>query len=533
MTHPSSPIRTFASACLLAAICSLAACGGPVARTARYVARGQTYMEAKQFDKARVEFRNALQISPNSPQVRYLNGLVYEQLADYPHAVQYYQGALDTDKNHVDARVHLARLLLFGRAPDRAAALVDSGLQAHPDNVPMLTIRAAARAELKDLDGALVDAQRAVNLAPMDESAVGTLAGFYASGGRASEAQSLLEGLLAKQPASTDIRRILVQFYAAHGQVPKVEGLLKDLVRLQPAESTNRFELAHFFASTRRADEAEKVLRTAVAELPDNSAVRLNLVEFLVTWRGTQAAEGELVKMSAVRPADFDLQFALGRLYEQDHQAAKADALYQTIIAAQGTRAPGLTARDRLADMDVGRKDLSAAQQQIAVVLKENPRDVDALTLRSGMELGNGDARSAVADLRAVLRDRPDSVPVKRQLARAYFANGDQQLGEELLRDAVSGSGADDSARGDLAQYYVATGRPDQARPLVDELLKHNPKSLEYRQLQFQMAAGARDFNLAATAAEAIKTNYPNSAVGWYLGGRLAAVEGNLSLIHI
>ena len=77
----------------------LAGCGGAEARKARHLEKGQAFFAANNYEKARVEFRNALQIAPNDSEARYENGLVDEKLGNAREAAQFYQGAIDVEKD--------------------------------------------------------------------------------------------------------------------------------------------------------------------------------------------------------------------------------------------------------------------------------------------------------------------------------------------------------------------------------------------------------------------------------------------------
>src|SRR6202050_2112234 len=137
---------------------ALVGCGGAQARKARHLEKGHAYYAANNFEKARVEFRNALQIAPNDSEARYDNGLVDEKLSNLREAAQFYQGAIDSNSDNIKARAALARLYLFGGAPERALETIKPSLAKHPDDAPLLTVRAAARIQLKDPDGALAAA---------------------------------------------------------------------------------------------------------------------------------------------------------------------------------------------------------------------------------------------------------------------------------------------------------------------------------------------------------------------------------------
>src|ERR1700730_728424 len=261
-------VRATKSRLLLCATCFgalvLVGCGGAEARKARHLEKGQEFLAANNYEQARVECRNALQIAPNDSEARYENGLVDEKLGNAREAAQFYQGAIDVNADNVPARVALGRLYLFSGAPDKALDTIKPGLLKHPEDAGLLTVRAAAHVQLKDSDGALQDAQHAVQLAPTSEDAVAVLAGIYKSREEPEKARVLLEDAIKHIPNSVDFRLALAQIYASLGQEPKVEELLIELVRLKPTEKVHRLRLAQYSVRLNHIDEAERVLRDAV-----------------------------------------------------------------------------------------------------------------------------------------------------------------------------------------------------------------------------------------------------------------------------
>src|ERR1700683_2034423 len=77
----STKSRALFAVALLAALV-LTGCGGAEARKARHLEKGQAFYAANNFEKARVEFRNALQIAPTDSAARYENGVVDEKLGN-------------------------------------------------------------------------------------------------------------------------------------------------------------------------------------------------------------------------------------------------------------------------------------------------------------------------------------------------------------------------------------------------------------------------------------------------------------------
>src|ERR1700744_561896 len=121
----------------LALICLaalIAGCSGGEARKAKHMEKGETFLTAGNFEKARIEFRNALQIAPNDGTVRFENGVVAEKLGNPREAGQFYQGAIDVAPDNIQARVALGRLYLVMGAPAQAIETVKPSLAKHPDD---------------------------------------------------------------------------------------------------------------------------------------------------------------------------------------------------------------------------------------------------------------------------------------------------------------------------------------------------------------------------------------------------------------
>ncbi len=521
------PTRRVSARLLSAVVLSVAAftlcsCGGAQARKARHLEKGQSYLVAGNLEKARVEFQNALQIAPTDPEARFEMGLVDEKLGKIREAAQFYQGTIDVSHDHLGAHTRLARLYIFSGLPDKAQELLKSALAIHPDDSELLALRAAARIQLKDLEGAMADAERAVQLDRKNEDAVATLAGIYTSSKAVDKAQALLEESIAKMPETVDLRLALAQLYAGENRAADVERMLLDLVRLRPAEKAHRIRLAQFYARQDQLDAAEKVLRDAIQASPQDRDLKLVLIEFLATRRSAEVAEKELKAMVAADPKDFEMKFALAKFYQGSGRPALAEKIYQEVIDTEKLDAAGLTARDRLAELRVQRKDIAGAQVLIAEVLAKSPRDDDALLLRGNIALANKDPKSAIADLRTVLRDQPNAIGVMRSLARAHFANGEPALAEETMRRALETNPKDASVRLDLAQLLAQLGKPEQAMPIVAALVKDEPNNVAALDTLFRVSIATKDYGSAQSAAQSLVAIQPKSPVGYMYEGLLA-----------
>jgi tetratricopeptide (TPR) repeat protein len=522
LTFPIACRMRLPLVCLAALI---AGCSGGEARKAAHMAKGHAFLTAGNFEKARIEFRNALQIAPNDSAVRFENGVVDEKLGNAREAGQFYQGAIDIDKDNVPARAALGRLYLVHGEPAQGLETIKPSLDKHPDDAQLLTVRAAARMMTKDQPGALADAERAVQLAPDNEDAVSVLAGVDQASGESDKALALLQGAIKKSPQSVNLHLELADLYIRRNEDPQAESLLVDLVHLKPAEKAHRLRLAQFYSRLNRIDDSEKVLREAVFALPNEASMKTALVDFLAQRRGREVAEKELQAFVAKDPRNYSLRLSLAQFYEAGKDMPKAEAVYKDVIADAGLDGPGITARDRLAVLRSAQNDAAGAEKLLAEVLAKVPRDDDALFLRASLALQQRDPKTAIADLRSVLRDQPNAVGVMRVLARAHQANGEPALAEETMRRAVEANPTDAAARLDLAKLLIDLGKPEQARPVVDELLQQQPNNIDALNAQFQIAMASKDFASAKLAAEAIAATSPKLPLGYFYQAAVAEAE--------
>ncbi len=503
----------------------IAGCGGAQDRYASHMSKGDDFFAGTNYEKARIEFRNALQILPNDAQARYMYGRSMERLGKVREAAGMYQGAIDSDTNHAGARAALGRVFVFAGAPQKALELIEPAIAKNVNDAELLTVRAAARAQLNQPDDALADAELAVKLAPDNENAVALLASIYRQRNESPRAVALLKTTLEKVPAATELRQVLSLLYLSLGDKVGAEGEMRKIIEQRPDDARARYSLAIFLSGEKRFDDAENVLKAAIAAAPDNIDAKLVYADFLSTQREPARGVTALQEFIREESDNYDLRLGLGALQQRNGKNAEAMTVYKEVVDKAGTKPPGLIARNRLAAMYAAERKNDEARKLVQEVLAENPRDNDALLLRGNLAMQGNDPAAAIGDLRAVLRDQPEAVPVLRALARAHVANHEPALAEETLQRAVALSPGDADVRVELAQMLAQAGKSEQALPLIEQTVRDNPTHVLAREILVRMYLARGDYPAARVAAEDLKTLAPEKAVGFYLAGIAAQAE--------
>jgi predicted Zn-dependent protease len=320
--------------------------------------------------------------------------------------------------------------------------------------------------------------------------------------------------------ATINLRLVLVQLYLGADRHVQAIQELQRVIAAEPRNPGYRFRLAQVLLLHKNVDAAEAALRAAVAKVPDSAEAKFTLANFMAQYRSYDVAAAELGRLSTASPADYQLRFALAQFYTDHGKRAEAEAVYRQIIKDDDTGPNGLTARSRLASALLASNQPGAAAPLLAEVLKQNPRDNDALTARANLELAQDKADAAITDLRAVQRDQPNSIPLQRTLARAYLQNDDPTLAEETLRAAAQSSPDDAEPVVDLAQLLVRIDRADQALLLLEKFTARQPGNRAALNALFYVQLDRKNFAAARHTAQLVQATKRSEAEGDFLLGQ-------------
>ncbi len=497
---------------------ALGGCGGKEQRLAEHMKKGAEFYDQGDYDKARVEFKNVLQIDPKSAEAYYRFAEVEEKQQNWQRAFGYYSKAVELDPNHLAARAKIGRVYLMAGDLNKAEESANDILTRQPGDAGGKTLKAAVMARKGDVEGAIREVS-GVTADLSQTEAVSLLSGLYMLRGDQAKATDLLERAIQANPRNVGLRGDLANIAIKQQDYAKAEKLLLDIIAIEPKKLDYRVQVARFYTQTKQLDKAEKVLRDAIQADPDDEQRYLLLADFLASNRSGEAAEKELVAWTQAKPKAYKLRFGLAKLNEAMGKSDDATRVYKEIIDRDKTGPDGLRARNALARLDLARGEVGNADKLIAEVLKENPRDNDALVMRAKLELSRGDAKAAVVDLRTVLKDQPDSAELISLLARAHMANGEPKLAREVYDSALNQYPNHALIRFARADFLASQQDFKGAMKDLDAILEKDPKNLQAMEAKAEVAAGMKDWSLATDYLAKVKAAAPSQPLPYYRQG--------------
>src|SRR5690625_1780760 len=167
------------AAAVLAATLLVYGCGGAEERQADYYQRAQDLFDESNYQKARIEVRNVLQINPNNADGRYLMALLEEKERNWRGMFGNLNAALEVDADHIPARVKLAQLFVASGDLDNAKIQIEEALQRDPKGADAMSVKASILQREHDTEAAEALANQALEVDPGHVNAIGVLVGIY------------------------------------------------------------------------------------------------------------------------------------------------------------------------------------------------------------------------------------------------------------------------------------------------------------------------------------------------------------------
>ncbi|MDT8383272.1 MAG: tetratricopeptide repeat protein [Gammaproteobacteria bacterium] len=514
--------------CVLVALLTMVGgCSGKEERITKHLERAQTYYAGSDYEKARVEFKNVLQMDPKNIDAIIGQAKVYEALEKWRESAGLFQRVIDIDKTRTDAKENLARIYFLAGGYEKALELIEDVLVSDPDSTVALTVKGALFAQKGDVAGAMKLADMALSATPDHVDAIMLKSSLLTQRKEYDKALQILNQGLKTHTDHPGIISVMARINADIGNESKAIELLQHLVTMNPGDIRYRSRLAGYYTHLKNYDSAEQVFRDGVQQMPEENEPKTAYIEFLVKIGKAEKAIAELRGYLADKYNAGELQLLLARLYEATGKKDLAMKQLSEIISSHELDPDALKARVQLAKMAASEARYDDAQNLVDEVLKENPRDNDGLLVRSKLAMLRNDLPGAIGDLRAIIRDQPNSVEVLNLLGRAHLANKETELAKEQFEKALILSGNSAALQFQIGELYLKHGEDAAALSLLELAAREDTAEVAVLEALFKAQMVNKDYAAARLTSQRVRDKNPEQSLGDYLAGLVRSAEGD------
>ncbi len=542
----------------------------------------------------------AAAVAPNDARVWHFRGHLAQGRGDMKSALENYSKALALDERLLEPRVARAAILIDLGQLDEASRDVEQLRVLHPrqpralyvralyaskrgdeaatrdimaeltralDPVPRETLRRSAPelllfgglahhglGQLEKASSYLVDY---LAVEPRHVGARKLLASIRISQGDARDAISLLEPARKAAPKDYQVLTLLAAAHMARGQHRLASGYLEEALKASGGAPEVEATLGFSLIGSGRTDAGLEHLERAFKKDPGQSQAGMALTVAYLRRGEARAAVETAEAVARRQPKSAVALNLLGVARQAAGDRKGARSAYES--AAKITK--DLTAPQiNLARLDLGDGNVERARSRVQGVLKDRPRDTQAMYELALVEERAGRPEEAIRWLekaRALNRRNvaasaklidlyvaakapdkaldvakalesvlPDDVEAQTTLARAYLALGNRKAAEVALTRATRLAAFDPARQTELARYQLAAGNVQGAVYSLEKALSGDPEYLPAQALLAEVDLQRGELAKAEQRARAMIKRHPGRAAGYRLLGDIELAKG-------
>lgn len=485
----------------------LGACSrDPKARAQRYVTNGNKFFNIGKYPDASIMYRRALKEDGRFGEAWYRLALTDYQLHAYSDEFRALLNTVELQPNNSDAKAKLAELYMVAgmqsasnrdratKALDSAKEMADKLVAQDPNSYDGHRIRGELALINKDPAAAIPELKTANETKPLQPEVIVPYVQALAATNRFPEAEKLAYQMIDKDKTYGNIYDILFTEYA----------------RLQ------------------RLDDAERVLKLKTTNNPKNTNYMLQLADFYTREKKNDQAEAVFKAMTDEKAHPDGHLLAGDYFFLRLHQFDRAQAEYEAAIKAFPK--DKVVYQKRIVELDATRGDNTNANQLLAVMLKENPKDADAIAMRAAMQLttGNRDQINMAAnDLQSLVTKSPDNYVLHFNLARALHAKNQDDQALLHLEQAIKLRPDFMKAREFAASLYMAKGDNTKALQAANDIIARNNGDVQGHLVRSGALLSVGDRDEARKELDYIIKTFPQNVEARYQVGYLDYLDKN------
>ncbi|MBV9010421.1 MAG: tetratricopeptide repeat protein [Verrucomicrobia bacterium] len=508
-------------------LCAALIVGGctPAAKKKRYSEAAERYYQSGEYDKARIEYMNLLQLDQQNEQAFAHVGMIWADDGAPLRAGAFLMRALELAPQDNATRKKLVRVYLAVGRPADARKEALTLLEKTPGDGEALVLLVDASQKPEEL----ADAEQRVNQFSEKESPYVHLAraGLAAKKGDRNAIEPELERAIAADPKLAVAHGALASWYRATNELNKAATEFEKAANNTPLRSVERQALAEFKVQLGQIDQADSLLKAVTDKAPD----------FLPAWiLQAKIANREKKYDDALRLIENVLSRDANNIEGRVVQAETWLARGQTKKALDSLESLNTTfpqtpmIKYTMAQAYLQSNNTNQAMSELDEVVRLSPNFPEAVLLRAELRLKNGDPQSIIEPLQRLLSISPQLTPAAVLLAEAYRASGRLDEAAGIIQEQIKRAPKNASFHAMLGMILRQQNKNDEAQQEFEQALQIDPANEASITQLVDLDVSRKDFATALRRVTELREKAPHSGTPYYLEGKVDAAQGKFDL---
>ena len=500
---------------IFVSLLALISCGGAEERKAFYLEKAKTSLLNEDYEKAKIDLKNTLQIDPKNSEALYLLGTLHEEMGKYDAAYKQYTRALEYDDKNIDALYRLAIIYLHASRFEKANELLGELELIDPVHLYTKSLKAAIQFSSRDYEAAIkmIDS---IERSSWTENVYSLYSASIYKLGDVGKSIYVLEEAVEKYPDNAELYGVLASLYESSGEMEKAEIVYNKLLIVNNS-AQQYFKLSKFYERNNEPEKASDVYVKLVQSDPENENYQLLRVRYIEEKQGIKKAIELMESLINDFPESYIYKVSLSKLYIQNKNNVEAISLLNHIVSENYSDKSVVAARNILAALALNEGNTNMAKKELSEVNKINPNDIDANFMLGTMSLKSEKYEEAINAFRVVIRGAPERAAAYLYLAKALKYQGSIDLARDVLARGYQLSPNNIGLTASFIEILLDNGEYEHAINLIEKLPANDIASLKVLNLKGKVYFSNKKYSESLALAKVVISKYPKSGKGYLL----------------
>lgn len=326
-------------------------------------------------------------------------------------------------------------------------------------------------------------------------------------------------------PKYAEARYQLAESYRNLQELDRAHEELIRTIELRPEDYQARMTMLNVLVQGHNFQEAQQVADLLLSKRPFDPAAHSAVAGLMAAENNISGAIVETEQAIGLDPGRWELHLSLGLLQLKANQPDLAEASFKKVI---DLNPKAVQARLLLGAFYQSRQRMGEAEQQYRVAVTGDPTSMAPRKALAELYLKEGRKGDAEATLQQARRDLPQNPEGFLALSEFYYATGALDKSVTEYQALYQKHSTDVEIKKKYVQLLIQANRFDEARALVNEMLKANPGDADALIYRSQMQVSSGDLAEATQVLQHVIKNSPENAQAHYVLGVALEKQGNL-----
>jgi len=325
------------------------------------------------------------------------------------------------------------------------------------------------------------------------------------------------------------------KYAEAHYQLAESYRNLQDLdrahqellrtIELRPEDYQARVAMMNVLVQSHNFREAQENADLLLSKRPFDPAIHSAVAGLMAAENNISGAIVETQQAIGLDPGHWELYLSLGMLQLKVNQPDLAEASFKKVI---DLNPKAVQARLFLGAFYQSRHSMSEAEKQYRDASAVDPTAMAPRKALAELYLMGGKKSEAEQILLEAKRDLPHNPESFLALSEFYYALGDLDKSVTEYKALYQKNSTDVEIKKKYVQLLIQANRFDEARMLVNEILKATPDDADALIYRSQMQVSSGDLTEATQVLQHVIHNSPENGQAHYVLGVALEKQGNL-----